>query len=131
MTAARLASRLTVLMLFVAVVWYAALVTLAVRTANPPTLNARQLLSSDLIVIGTVSDDGAVQVDESFLGAPAKGPIKLVRDDAFPIGKTILPLSRNGDLYRITTTGLPGKADRMTYPLTDATRHQLDALLKH
>lgn len=117
-------------MILVAALWYVALVTLAVRTANPPTLNARQVLTSNIIVIGTVSDDGTVKVSESFLALLPQAPIKLVRDADFPKGESILPLTRDGDLFRITPTGLPGKADRLTYPLTPETRRQLEQLVK-
>lgn|GEM_PF-2604774 len=130
MTAVRTASRFAVFMVVVAVVWYAALITLAVRTANPPTLNARQVRDSNIVVIGTVADDGVVRVSQHYLAVLPKEPIRLVRDVAFPIGESILPLTRDGDLYRITETELPGAANRLTYPLTVETQKQLDEILK-
>lgn len=130
MTASRTASRLALLMLLIAAIWYAALITLAVRTANPPTLNARQVIASNIVVVGTVDADGTVRVTKSYLGIEPKGPIKLIADNPLPAGELILPLLRDGPLFRVTPTGLPGRSDRLVYPAQPETLAQLEAILK-
>lgn len=130
MTVSRTAARLTGLVVVVAVAWYIALITLAVRTANPPTLNARQILLSNLVVVGTMDDQGIVQVNKSYRGLPPEGELKVIREGKLLTSEMILPLTKDGDLYRVTRTELPGSADRLVYPANAETLSQLEEILR-
>lgn len=111
-------------------VWWAALIALVVFTANPVTLNRRQLRSATQIVTAEVVDaaEGKVKVLKNWSGSDETGELHVeglqelgVRD-----GKTyILPLTltaRGG--WQVTPA--PDSPDRHpVYPATDAAVEQL------
>ena len=128
MTEPRPATNLVVLVAGIAVVWYGALVSLALLTSNPVTVNARQILSSQLVVVGTVSDGGQVSVARTVAGTLPVKPLKIVIDGQPPVGELILPLIQEAGDFRVTPTLLP-RNDRLVYPATERTLRQLDAIL--
>jgi hypothetical protein len=111
-----------------AVVWYLCLASLAVFTANPVTLNARQILDSRWIVLATIDNDGVVHERKSIRGLLPDGPIKLTDPCRYPNQEVILPLVREFGDFRVTPTHLP-KGDRLIYPATEAALQQLDEIL--
>ena len=129
MTEPRPASSWVVLATGVAVVWYGALVSLALLTSNPVTVNARQVLSSRLVVVGTVDEGGQVKVVRTVAGALPVQPLKVVLESQPPAGELILPLTKEGGDFRVTPTMLP-RNDRLVYPATEDTLRQLDAILR-
>ncbi len=129
MTEPRPAARWVVLVAGIAIVWYGALVGLAVLTSNPVTVNARQILVSRLVVVGTVDGDGQVNVVRTVAGTLPVEPLKIVIDGQRPAGELILPLIREGRDYRVTPTRLPGN-DRLVYPATDHALRQLYAIVR-
>jgi hypothetical protein len=118
----------------IAAAWLAAIVTLAVTTANPITLNRVQIEDSDLVVTARIlpGKPTTAQVEREWkIGA------KLETITVENIGKTparpgklyLIPLSRRmGDVYIVTPTRLPGKSPLVYPAVPDATR-QLEAIL--
>jgi hypothetical protein len=127
--AARFRRRLLFAVAVVAV-WWAVLIVLVIFTANPVTLNRRQLRHSQPIVTAEVLDaaEGRVKVVRDFSGAGIKGEIRVdgLPDLGVRDGKTyILPLSvapRGG--WQITP--VPDSSHRrLVYPATDDALKQL------
>ena len=129
MTEPRPAASLAVLVAGVAVLWYSALVSLALLTSNPVTVNARQIRDSQLVVVGTVNDGGEVKVVRTATGALPIEPLKIVLDGQPHAGELILPLIKEAREFRVTPTLLP-RHDRLVYPATEHTLRQLDAILR-
>ena len=111
-----------------ALAWYLCLASLAVFTANPVTLNARQILDSRWIVLATIDDDGVVHERKSIRGLLPDGPIKLTDPCRYPNQEVILALVREFGDFRVTPTHLP-KGDRLIYPATQTALQQLDEIL--
>ena len=129
-----------------ALAWIILLGTLALTSANPPTLNAYQIADADYIVIAQPGDAPNELVVESELKQQAQlervrvvdlAEAKLVAGQRY-----IVPLSGSPDGEMRVTQSLHAKLagnkeDRavqlrrpLVYPATDETLKQLDALLK-
>jgi len=127
--AARFRRRLLIAVALVAV-WWAVLIALVVFTANPVTLNRRQLGRSEKIVTAQILDaaDGQVKVVKDWSGAGLTGEIRVdgLADVGARDGKTyIIPLSltRRGG-WEITP--VPDSSHRQQiYPATDDALKQL------
>jgi hypothetical protein len=133
------------LSLVVGAVWWAVLLGLAAQTANPVTLNIRQLSQADVVVLGRVveHDAGRVQVLQQWLG-PATLPRMLVLDHLDETiveqGKTYLfPLSQNAEGTFGVTRGRspatsrnagPQRSAAYVYPASPKTIQRLESMLK-
>lgn len=118
----------------IAAVWFALLTTLAVTTANPPTLNREQLLRSDFVVTATLSDSSAhrIRVEREWKRGAEFGSLQVENLDnvpRWPSSPLIVPLSSLGEgRFWVTPTPLPGGTP-LVYPLTDRTLDQLRSIL--
>jgi hypothetical protein len=115
--------------------WVAGLFTLALRTANPVTLNSKQLYESTYIVSAVLTSDldADIEVQKEWTRNASLPAIRVdnLKDVGFEPGvRHLVPLSPSyGDAYRVTPTPLPdGKP--LVYPQTDGAVEQLEALLK-
>ena len=117
-------------------VWFAFLVTLAVGTANPVTLNRAQIRHADLVVEATVEKlaTGECRVVRSWPEAPQLGPVITVAglsELSVQAGETyLLPLERGprGAGFRVAPTPPPLSAP-LIYPADDDSRRQLEEIL--
>lgn len=117
-------------------IWFTFLVTLAVRTANPVTLNRRQIREADLIVEATIENaaTGECHIVRSWPEALQLGPVVTIvglADLAVRTGTAyLLPLERNerGAGYRIAPTP-PPLSKPLIYPADDESRRQLEDIL--
>lgn len=114
--------------------WMLGLVALAMFSANPVTLNQKQIRESDAIV--TAYREGKVSVlvvTKTWLGADGLGAVTVtnLEDTRMPKGQEFLvPLQRlPGERYRVTPTSLPNKAP-LVYPATPEAESQLQTLLE-
>jgi hypothetical protein len=110
--------------------WWAVLIALVIFTANPVTLNRRQLRSSSQIVTAEIVDaaDGRVKVVKDWSGSGVTGELHVdgLRESGVRDEETyILPLSltaRGG--WQVTPA--PEAPDRrLVYPATDDALQQL------
>jgi len=117
-------------------VWFVFLATLALRTANPVTLNRAQIRNADLIVEASVEKlaTGECRVVQSWPEAPQLGPVITVEGLADlsvrPGEAYLLPLQRseqNGG-FRIAPAP-PGMSKPLIYPADDESRRQLEEIL--
>lgn len=117
-------------------VWFVLLVTLAVRTANPVTLNRLQIRQADLIVEATIEDlaTGECRIVRSWPDAPQLGPVITVTGlgelSVRPGEAYLLPLNRNerGAGFHIAPTP-PPLSKPLIYPADDESRRQLEEIL--
>jgi len=116
-------------------VWWAFLMGLAWLTANPVTLNYRQIEDSRYVVTGRVANlsDGTVEVEREWR---REEPLEVVRVEDLKRsgaveGQTyLIPLRPNGDgLYRVTPTPRVDAVPPI-YPATDAAIGQLESILQ-
>ena len=114
--------------------WIVGLITLAIATANPVTLNSEQIQHSQFIVTATRKTvDGAILVVQTEwkhgqdLGEITIGNLDQVK---MPTGSEFLvPLIRTAsDRFVITPTSLPNEIP-LIYPATEEATQQLQALL--
>ncbi|MEO1996701.1 MAG: hypothetical protein ABGZ17_15645 [Planctomycetaceae bacterium] len=131
--------------LVVGAVWWAVLLGLAAQTANPVTLNIRQLSQADFVVLGRVVqyDAGRVQVLQQWL-SPAILPRMLVLDHleetVVEQGKSYLfPLSQTAEgTFGVTRGRLPAtsrnaepqRSAAYVYPASPKTIQRLESILK-
>ena len=132
------------LSLTVGAVWWVILLSLAIKTANPVTLNVRQLVQADLVVLGRIVDvnAGRVEVQRQWL-APEALPQTVVVDHldqtAVEPGQSyLLPLSRTTESTlevtprRLAATS-PGqqsqKSTGYVYPASAETIQRLETVL--
>ena len=111
-----------------AVAWYVVLMTTAVTTANPDIVNRFQIESSVLVVAGTVSATGDIDVEQVYRGVLPEQPLKVILPADIPPGRYILPLSRLDGRFEIT----PARTSvdlRRVYPVSDDALQQLQTLL--
>lgn len=117
-----------------AILWGALLIGLVLFTANPVTLNQRQIAEADYVVTATVSDLGrgtAVVEKEWKHGTPLRTITVENLDEvsARADREYIIPLTKTGrDRYRVTQTTLPGQPP-LIYPASEEAREQLERIL--
>lgn len=118
--------------------WWLILVTVAAFTANPVTLNRRQILQADLVVSGQVEDveQGTVGVQKQWLRGEQLKSIRVIDLNSTGIeagGTWLLPLSeRNDGTYEITrgrSENLPVPDPPYIYPESSAATSQLEQIL--
>jgi hypothetical protein len=117
-------------------VWFAFLVTLAVLSANPVTLNRAQIRRADLVVEATVEtpSTGEWRIVRSWPEAPQLGAVITIAglgELGVRAGETyLLPLERHerGAGFRIAPTP-PPLSRPLIYPADDESRRQLEEIL--
>ncbi len=126
----------------ITLVWMLALISLAVTTANPVTLNQLQILQADYVVAATIVDlkSGRVKVQSEF---KQNAPLEAIRianletararageSYLIPISKSAVPFNAGklDETYRVTPTQLPTHLP-LIYPHTPAAEQQLRAIL--
>jgi hypothetical protein len=118
-----------------AAVWILGLIVLALISANPVTLNLRQIQHSDYVVsaVRPKSDSTTVTVQKEWKRGQELGEITVTNlaDVRMPANQEFLvPLQRlGGTRYRITPTTLPNEAP-LIYRATQQAEAQLSELLK-
>ena len=115
--------------------WWAVLIALVVLTANPVTLNRRQLRNSSRVVTAEIVDvdQGTVKVVKDWIGPEGRGDLSIdgLKNLGVRNGKTyILPLSLSphGSLRITPAPDSPNK--RLVYPASDDALKQLAGILK-
>jgi hypothetical protein len=117
-------------------IWFVGLSLLALRTANPVTLNRRQILDADLIVEARVDNVAAGECHvtrvwpEALLGETII--IFGLSDLSVHAGATYLfPLRRDegGAAYSVMPTP-PPDTQILVYPANDEARQQLETILQ-
>ena len=132
---APLRSRVLTAALAIAIVWILGLITLAVLTANPVTLNRMQIERSDYVVTATRkrADSAKIEVSREWKHGADLGEITVTNlDEArMPVDREFLvPLKKLASgRYLITPTTLPNDAP-LTYPATEEAMEQLVTILK-
>lgn len=119
----------------IALLWCAALAWLALATANPVTLNRRQILDADAVVTVRIVDlpAGTCEIVKQWTGDPLPEEIvveRLLETAARGDGEWILPLARDRDGMSVLTSRLPSKA-RLVYPATPEAVAQLESILRN
>ena len=115
--------------------WWAVLIGLARFSANPVTVNRKQIRSSRRIVTAEVIDAsaGTVKVVKDWSGGPTGGTLRvqgLADSGAKDNESYILPLTEDAESnYRITTARISPGA-RPIYPASEAAVEQLTAILE-
>lgn len=117
----------------IALAWCAALACLVLTSANPVTLNRRQILDAAAVVTVQISDrqSGVCQVTRQWSGAPLPGQItvqQLNETSATADGEWILPLEARNDQLKVLPSLLPSGA-RLVYPATPDAVRQLETIL--
>ena len=125
---------LLVLAICTTLVWFAGLTGLAILTANPVTLNVRQIVEARYVVSAVLSThrNGAVDVTKEWKrGAQLRSvQIENLNDTRFDPGVTYLvPLSPFGDgRYQVTPTP-PPDGRPLVYPATAETVERLERII--
>ena len=111
-------------------IWYIALISLAALTGNPVTINQLQIRQSDLVVSGTVDENGVVSHINvhKVRGMMPEGEIRISNFE-WPPGNYILPLKRERGQLEVTRSELPDKPP-LIYPANDESIVQLLQILK-
>lgn len=126
----------------IAAVWWIALVTLAVRTANPITFNLVQLRNSPVVIAARVENlnDGRVSINRTWPeNAGLESELKIDGLDKLKLevgGSYLLPLTeiRSGE-FEVTAIKMPSpdgadeKKIRFVYPDSKEAREQLESSL--
>jgi hypothetical protein len=101
--------RLLLIAVAAAAIWLGFLLLLAVRTANPVTVNREQLLASDAVVVGVPerrSEDGVgLAIEETLRGEdlpPLVSVTGLGTERLEPDERQLVALLRDGDRFVIT-----------------------------
>jgi hypothetical protein len=119
----------------VAGAWILGLLVLAASSANPVTLNRKQILHSDLVVTATrpKAEASTLIVNKEWKHAEELGEITVenLEETRMPTDREFLvPLHRLGQgRYLITPTTLPNEAP-LIYPATAEAESQLQELLE-
>ncbi|MBW3542853.1 MAG: hypothetical protein KY476_21530 [Planctomycetes bacterium] len=127
-------TRLILLLIGLACLWWAFLAVLAVTTANPVTLNRAQFQEATHVVTATVEDPaaGLIAVEREWKTAATLAQINVLNlsSTAAERGERyVLPLQRLGrTTYRVPPAPLPGNPP-LIYPATDEALRQLKELL--
>jgi hypothetical protein len=118
-----------------AAAWVLTLFSLAWWTANPVTLNYRQIADSEFVVSGTVVDvqAGRVDVDREWKRGEALQDVvveNLSGSGAAAGERYLIPLARGrGDGFEITET-LIEDGKPLIYPATQEATSQLETILE-
>lgn len=121
------------IVILIAVVWCGALAGLVLTSANPLTLNRRQILDAAAVVTVQIVDRpaGECRVTRQWTGAPLPEQInvqQLSETAATAEGQWILPLDVRGGRLQVLPSLLPSGA-RLVYPATPDAVRQLEAIL--
>lgn len=115
--------------------WFVALVTLALQSADPVTLNRDQIRQADIVVEATIEniEAGRCRIEQTWPAGPFDETITVggLADLAVSAGQTwLLPLARqeHGNRFHIVKSSPPLSAP-LIYPATDESRRQLAAIL--
>jgi hypothetical protein len=119
--------------LLLAAGWCALLACLVLTTANPVTLNRRQILEADAVVTAQVLDSatGRCRIVNTWSGTALPDDTLVAHLDetaATPGGEWILPLAKRGDGFEVLPSRLPSGA-RLVYPATPEAVRQLEEIL--
>ncbi len=134
-------SRLALPAALLCVAWVLGLAAMVLQTANPVTLNRRQIEVSTMVVQAEVTRlvPGEVRIEKFLLGSGQDSPLLLIRNlnqtPAQLSQRYLLPLVPVRDaaglvvngLYDVTPTGLPDNQP-LIYPLSDEALRQFQAL---
>ncbi|MBL8851510.1 MAG: hypothetical protein JNG89_17635 [Planctomycetaceae bacterium] len=117
----------------IAIAWCAALTWLVLATANPVTLNRRQILDADAVVTAQLVDPatGTCRIVRQWNGPMLPNEIVVAYLDETAVragGDWILPLVKIGDQPEVLASSLRSHA-RFVYPATPEVLEQLDAIL--
>jgi hypothetical protein len=128
------ANRRRAIAALMAVAWCAALAWLALATANPITLNRRQILDADIVITARIEDRaaGKCRVAERWTGAAVPDELVvsgLKETAARGDGGWILPLKEARGGYEVLASALPSRA-RLVYPATPDAVRQLRELVE-
>ena len=126
-------SRRRLLAAVIAILWPAALALLVLTTANPITLNRRQILEADAVVTAQVIDleSGTCRIVKQWSGENLPHDLvvsKLTEAGIQPAGEWILPLVRSSDGWEVIPLRLPSQP-RLVYPATADAVRQLQEIL--
>ena len=117
-------------------VWFLFLLLTAIETANPVTVNRKQLLASDALVVAVPgpSSDGAVSltVERSLAGVRLDGPLEVggIEPERFAGGGAFLvPLIRKRDGYLVTPAPAALNGTPLVYPANDETLRAAEAIV--
>lgn len=119
----------------IAGVWISALLVLALTTANPVTLNRKQIRESDYVVTAKRTDPGAqtLEVLKEWKRGEELETVTIANLDRVELPadrEFLVPLNSVGSgRYRITKTTLPNRVP-LIYPATEEAKSQLAAILK-
>lgn len=111
-----------------AATWIAFLVWLAVRTANPVTVNRAQLLMSDAVVIATVQPSGSssrsvsLRIDKVLAGRLESETLRVggVEPGRFSHGgRFLVPLRETDHVFVVTLAPVTQEGVPLVYPATD------------
>ncbi|MBC8290395.1 MAG: hypothetical protein H8E37_08770 [Planctomycetes bacterium] len=113
-----------------AAIWYVALISLAAFTGNPVTINRLQIKQSDLVVSGSVDENGTIShiLVHKVNGIIPAGEIRVTPFD-WPPGDYILPLKNKDSQLQVTLSELPGNPP-LIYPSNEKSIKQLQQILK-
>ena len=107
----------------VAITWLLTLAVLAVLTANPITINRAQILSSDALAVGRVTNVSArgiaeIEIEEVLAGGTVPPTIQLARTaDVLAVGRTyLLPLQRVSSGWEVTPAPTRAEETYLVYP---------------
>ncbi len=130
-----LSKRVWLSVLAVAVTWWMFLLVTAWRTANPVTLNQRQIAESRYVVTGKVAslETGIVEVEREWKRDEPLESISVenLRQANAEEGETyLIPLAaERNDVYRVTESPVEG-APPPIYPVSPESIEQLEAILQ-
>lgn len=119
----------------IAGVWISALLVLALTTANPVTLNRKQIRKSDYVVTAKRTGPGAqtLEVLKEWKHGESLGTVTIANLERveMPADREFLvPLNSVGSgRYLITETTLPNRAP-LIYPATEEAKSQLVSILE-
>jgi hypothetical protein len=120
----------------VTAVWLMALGGLALFTANPVTLNRRQIELADAVITGRVLNKGHrdVAVERVWKGGDLPEGLRVENLDEAPVevGHVyVIPLTRNRERYAVAATRrTPApEGSRLVYPATPTALEQLRDIL--
>jgi hypothetical protein len=117
----------------IAVVWCVALTWLVLATANPVTLNRRQILDADAVVTAQLIDPatGTCRIVRQWNGTTLPDEIVVAHLDETAVragSDWILPLVKTGEEPEVLASSPPSHA-RFVYPATPEALEQLEAIL--
>lgn len=116
-------------------VWWIALITSALFTANPLVISEPQIAQADVVVIAKISDadPDSISIERVLKGKPKQGEAKVRNlhdvNHHEPGSSYILPLTRFGGEFRVTTLPLQESAP-LIYIATPETIDRVKSLVR-